>query len=183
MIRKSMTVESPGVLLLTLGGAVATILGTSLIYLGPTLGFPLIELPALVGGIFTSDPAVAFWLGFAVFFVSGWLVVPLALTVVWEALPGAPISFAGAAVKGLLFGSMLWVLSGLLVGLLSAVNALPDMEGVGFFAAGYGALGIIGLLGGHLAYGLALAVVAAMGQGLSPLDSLGWQGHGAGRGA
>jgi hypothetical protein len=33
------------------------------------------------------------------------------------------------------------------------------------------------MLGGHLAYGLAVALIAAMGEGIFPMETLGWPSH------
>lgn len=184
-MRQSVFVNAPSFVTVTLGGAVATILATALIYLAPAGGWPVVDLPLLVGGLFTSGEVAAFWIGYAIFFLGGWIGAPLALQQVWRRLPGDPVRFRGAVVKGLLFGAGLWVFSGLLVGLLSAVSPFTGaaFADAGLYASGLGGRGILALLAGHLAYGLALAVVAAMGRSLSPIDAIGWSGHGAGHSA
>lgn len=183
MRRKSIYVNAPNFLLVSLGGAVATILCTAMIYLAPVARFPVLDLPTLLGGVFFADPAVAFWTGYAGFFIGGWLLAPAVLKQFWRRLPGDRESFRGAALKGLLLGAGLWVASGILVGILSAVHPLPVVGEMGFFAAGYGIPGVAALLIGHLVYGVAFALVAAMGRGLSPIDAIGWLGHGSGRSA
>lgn len=179
MRRGSIYVNAPSFLVVTLAGAVATILATAMIYGAPAAGLPVLDLPSLIGGVVVSDPVVAFWIGYAVFFVGGWLLAPSALMELWRELPGDDVRFRGAALKGALFGGGLWIGSGVLTGLLSAVSSFP----VGFFGAAVGASGVAMLLAGHLAYGVALALACDMAQGLSPLDSIGWLGHGAGHSA
>lgn len=167
----------PSIVLTTLGGAVATLLLSALLFLSPVFGFPFVDFPRLVGGIFTAHPEAAFWLGFALFFLVGWLVFAPLLGFFWPLLPGDDIRFTGALVKGLLWGLILWVASGFLVPLFGLLNRLDGLENPGFFALGEGILAAVGVLLGHLAYGVALALVAAMGRGIVPLDTLGWMGY------
>lgn len=169
--------------MVTLGGAVATVLGGSILHAAPALGLPFMDVPLLLGGVFTADAAGAFWLGWALFFVGGWLVLPLILFLLWTSLPGDPVGFGGAVSRGLLFGAGLALLSGVGVWALSAIARVPGVEGLGFFALGLGAAGLFLLLLLSLGYALALTLVAAMGQGLSPIDALGWVNHGAGSAA
>lgn len=179
MVRRSMETQAPGFVLATLGGAVASTLALALMHLGPALGLPALDVPTLLGGAWTRDAAGAFWSGHLAYFLFAWLVLPLTLHFAWEALPGGPVGFGGALPKGLLLGAGLWVVTGLLVGVLSRTGSPPAPD-MGFFALGYGASGFAWLLAVHLAYGAALALVSAMGQGLSPLDATGWMNHGAG---
>lgn len=180
MRRKSIFTDSPWYPLMTVAGAVATITGSALIYVGPALGFPLIDIPSIVGRTYAADPDVALLTGYAIFFVGGWIVFPTLLKLLWVDLPGDGATASGAALKGAIFGLAAWLLSGLAVGILEGLARDPGAEAVGFFAAGVGVPGIVALLGGHLVYGVSLAVVAGAGRGLSPLDALGWLGHGAG---
>lgn len=181
MHRKSIYVDEPSLILASLGGAVATILATALMYGASIAGLPVIDIPALLGGVFTSDPAAALGWGYLLFFLGGWLVIPWVARLVWHLLPGDRESFGAAALKGLVVGAATWPLSGIALGVLGWLSGAG--EPAGFFAAGHGAAGIAALLAGHLVYGVAMALVAAMGRGLSPLDAIGWLGHGSGRAA
>jgi hypothetical protein len=175
MKRPAALVKRPSVLMLTLGGAVATLLLSSFIFLAPVFGFPFIDFPRLVGGIFTEDPVAAAWLGFWLFFLTGWVVFPVPLSIAWTLLPGDHVGLSGALLKGVLWGLVLWALSGVLLPLFGWLNQLTDqgLENPGFFALEAGVLGALGILLGHLAYGVALALVASMGHGISPLELLG----------
>jgi hypothetical protein len=166
----------PSFFLALLGGLVATILLSALVFLGPTLGLPFIDMPGLMGGLFTSNRETAFWLGFLIFFLPGVLLFPLLLATFWYQLPGPNIGLLGGALKGILFGGGLWLLSGLLLPLLGAVNQL-NIANPGFFAWNYGLPAALGLLAAHLVYGLALALLAAVGQGIEPLEAVGWPGY------
>jgi hypothetical protein len=149
----------------------------ALIYLAPVFGFPFIDFPLLIGGLFTPNPDVALWLGFWLFFLVGvFLFAPL-LAFFWASLPGRNIGFSGAAVKGLVWGFILWILSGLLLPLLGLLNRIDGLGNPGLFGLNAGFMAPLGSLLGHLAFSLATALIAAMGQGIEPIDTLGWNGY------
>lgn len=167
-----------------LGGLVATVLLAALIHLGPALGLPSIDLPGLIGAVFSQDAGTALQAGYAIFLFAGMLVFPLVLSLLWPALPGDTITFRGALLKGLLAGFGLFVLSGVLLPLFGALGRLPgsELDDPGLFGLAAGLLGPVVLLVEQILYGLALALVAAMGRGISPVDTIGWMwtSHGAG---
>jgi hypothetical protein len=168
---------SPSPPLLTLGGAVGVLLLVSLLQVAPVVAPPLIDYPRLIGGVLTSDPGAALWLGFAIVFVTGWLVWPSALAAAWSMLPGDALDLRGALLKGAVAGAALWALAGLLLPLLGALGRVPGVESPGLFGTGAGAGAALALLLGHLAYGVAVAVIAAMGRGIAPFGSLGVEGY------
>jgi hypothetical protein len=169
---------TPSAVLALVGGLVGTILTSALFQLGPSVTGAFPDVPRLIGGLFTGDPTGAFWLGFWLLFPGG-LVIAQIVKLLWASLPGEGIGFGGATVKGLVVGVVLWVVWSLLLPALGALNALegPGLA-PGFFALDAGLLGAAGLLASQLAYGLALALIAAMGQGIRPVDTIGWQGYG-----
>jgi hypothetical protein len=171
----------PSLVLATLGGAVATVLLSALLFLSPAFGFPFVDFPRLAGGVFVADAAAAFWLGYAIFFLGGWLVFPLLFTLAWPMLPGGrEVGLRNGLVKGLAWGAILWVLSGLALPVLGWLNQAGSIGNPGFFALGAGLLATAGVLLGHLVYGAALGVIAVMGRGISPIDTLGWYEYGRG---
>lgn len=179
MVRPATLTPRPSVMLASLAGAVATVLLSALLFLAPAFGFPFVDIPHLMGGIFTGDATTAFWLGFWIFFVGGWIIVPAFFSVFWPMLPGDnEVNFSHALVKGLAWGAILWVLSGLLLPVLGWINQLDALGNPGFFALGEGVLAALGVLLGHLVYGAALGLVSATGGGLSPLDLMGWYEYG-----
>lgn len=179
MVRPTALTPRPSALLTTLAGAVAVLLLSALLFLSPVFGFPFVDIPHLVGGIFTSNAVAAFWLGFWIFFVGGWLIFPVLFSVFWPMLPGGNrVTFTHGLIKGLVWGGMLWVLSGLALPVMGWLNQLEGLVNPGFFAIGQGLLATIGVLLGHLAYGAALGLISAMGRGIAPLDVLGWYEYG-----
>ncbi len=168
----------PARLLMVLGGVTATLLITAFIYLAPALGFQFIDFPRLGGGIFTADAHAAFWLGYVILFLMSAFVLPIVITSLWSTLPGHPLTVKGSLFKGLSAGALLWIVSGLV---LPAAGALsPLVSNPGFFALSLGWPTVIGLLLGHLAYGLTVAMVGGMSGGTRPMDSLGWTAFGYG---
>lgn len=179
MVQPTAMNPSPSVLLVTLAGAVATVLLSALLFLAPVLGIPFVDIPHLVGGVFSYNASAAFWLGFWLFFVGGWIISPILFSVFWPMLPGGrEVTFTNGLIKGLVWGVILWIVSGLLLPLLGWISQLNGLANPGFFALGEGVLAALGLLLGHLAYGIALGLVSAMGHGISPLSVMGWYGYG-----
>ena len=85
--------------------------------------------------------------GMVLHFVNGTVIFPLIYTaVLYRVLPGGPV------VKGVIWGTVLWLLAQILV--------MPPMGG-GFFSANAGGMpAVIGSLMGHLVYGLFLGALA-----------------------
>jgi hypothetical protein len=169
----------PSVELTLLGGVVASLLLSALLYIAPALGFPFINAPHLIGGIFTTNMNIAHWLGFWIYFLLGvFLFAPL-LRQLWSKIPGDTVSMGGALLKGIVWGLLLWIMASLLLPLLSILNRLPDgvIESPGFFALNLGMDAAIVLMVVHLLYAVALALVANMGRDISPFDTIGWPGY------
>ena len=177
MVRPSPLQPQPSLLLLLVGGATATLLISALLYLAPAFGLPFIDLPRLTGGLFTEDAGLALGLGYAIFFISGAFVMPFVLGTLWPTLPGDPVRFPGAALKGAAFGAAFFVLSGLLTWVLGWFNQLEELVLPGLFALNLGLVAAVLLLLGHLVYGVAAALVGAMGRNISPIDTIGWDGY------
>ena len=169
----------PGLVLTLLGGWVGTILLTASMLAAPAFGLPFIDVPHLVGGILFASPTAAFWAGFWANFFVGLIVWPSILAVAWPMLPGWNIGVLGSAIKGIALGIGLWMLSGLLLPIAGWLNRLDPslVQPPGFFAMNAGVAGMVALLAGHLAYGLAVALVAGMGEGIFVLETRGWPGH------
>ena len=179
MINPSVLNPRPGLILSFLGGCVAMLLLSALLFLAPVLGFPFLDIPHLVGGVFFDSPTTAFWVGFWINFVVGAFIFAPALSFFWPMLPGPGVGFRGAILRGILWGIALWVLSGVLLPIFAALNRLGAdvVRSPGPFAIATGVRGVVALLGGHLVYGLALALIATMGEGIVPLETLGWPGY------
>lgn len=180
MIKPSTLIARPAIILTWLGGAVATILTSALVYLAPTFGLPFIDFPLLIGGLFTADPNVAFWLGYWIFFLLGAFVIPAFLAYFWPYLPGRNVvTFVSALIKGSVAALILWLGSSILLWLLGLTNQLDAslLTRPGLFAFNLGILGAAELLAGHVIYGIFMALIAATGQEIAPIDTLGWPGY------
>jgi hypothetical protein len=159
-----------------LGGFTGTVLLTAALRLTSSRGVAVVDLPLLMGGLFSGDESTAFTAGHTLFLVAGILVLPLVLAALWPFAPGSRFTFRGALVRGALFGLGLFVLAGVVVPLL---GALGQPTGVSFlepgpFGAGLGVWGPLQLLLGTQLYALTSALVAAMPRGLQPMDAVGW---------
>jgi hypothetical protein len=159
-----------------LGGFTGTVLLTAVLRLTSSRGVAVVDLPELMGGVFSSDASTAFTTGHTLFLIAGILVLPLLLAALWPFAPGSRFTFRGALVRGALFGLGLLVLSGLLVPVLGAMNQLAGVSlgEPGPFGVGLGFWGPLQLLLGTQLYAVTVAVVAAMPQGLQPMDAVGW---------
>lgn len=183
MVRHSFVIDKPSLVTGTLGGAAGAVLFACVLYVAPVAGAAFLDLPRLVGWIFSADEATALWVGFWLLFLVGWLFLPLVLSGVWELLPGDRVTFRGALARGVVFGAALWLVAGLLLPLLSGLGRAGSVQDPGFFGLQLGLGAAAALLVASLGYGLVAALIAAMAQGLAPIDALGWEGHGAGRAA
>ncbi len=167
-----------------LGGLTGTVLLTAGIRLASSLEVAVVDLPNLLGGVFSGDEQRAFTAGHAVFLAAGVLVLPLFLAALWPFAPGDRFTFRGALIRGALFGLALFVLAGILLPLLGVLSSLPDVGVLdpGPFAVGLGLSGVAQLLLGTQVYALTAALVAAMPRGLQPMDAVGWGwwSHGSG---
>jgi hypothetical protein len=167
-----------------LGGFTGTVLVTAGLRLTSSLGVAVVDLPALMGGVFSQDASTVFAAGHTLFLVGGILVLPLVLAGLWPFAPGSRFTFRGALLRGTIFGLGLFVLTGVLVPGLGAVSQLAGVSSLepGPFGADLGVWGPLQLVLGTQLYAVTVALVAAMPQGLQPLDAVGWGwwSHGSG---
>jgi hypothetical protein len=177
LMRPIVLTPSPSPVEVLLGGLVGTILLTSWLFAGPALGWPFVDIPHAFGGVFTSRSALAFGIGYALFFVGGTGIFSFAILAVWSIMPGSETGLAGAFLKGVLWGIAGWIVTGVALGMASALNRLDSIAPPGWFAANTGLWGVTWLFLGCLAYGVALAIVGAVEHGITALDTLGWTGY------
>jgi hypothetical protein len=152
------------------GGTIGTIVLTSGLRVAQELGVTRMDIPLLLGTIFTDERDRASAIGYVIHFVNG-LLFALAYYGVFRAVGHA----------GWLFGAVLGVvhasLSGgiLLTALLPAVHPrmgtpwtdaaeTPLLEAPGFLLANYGRRTLIWTLVGHVVYG---AIVGGFAAGLT----------------
>jgi hypothetical protein len=149
------------------GGAVGTILLTSGLRLAQELGWTRMDIPLLLGTVFTDRRGRASVIGYAVHFANG-LLFALAYYAVFRAVGHA----------GWLFGAALGVVHAALAGgalltvLLPAVHPrmgtpwsdaeeTPLLEAPGFMLQNYGQRTVIWTLAGHVLYGAIVGGFAA----------------------
>lgn len=160
-----------------LGGFTGTVLLTAALRLTSSIrGGDVVDLPQLMGGVFSAERTTAFTAGHVLFLVTGVLVLPLLLALLWPFAPGDRFTFRGALVRGAIFGLALFLLAGMLVPALGVLGQSPDVSFLdpGPFGTGLGVAGPLQLLLGTQLYAVTAALVAAMPQGLQPMDAVGW---------
>jgi hypothetical protein len=159
-----------------LGGLTATVLLTAAIRLASSRDVAVVDLPQLLGGVFSGDPSTAFTAGHTLFLIAGILVLPLMLAALWPFAPGDRFTYGGALIRGAIFGLALFVLTGILLPLLGALSGLPGVNALdpGPFAFGLGVAGVVQLLLATQVYAVTMALVAQMPRGLQPMDMVGW---------
>ena len=159
-----------------LGGTTGTVLLTAATRLASSGDVAVVDLPQLLGGVFSGDPSTAFTTGHTVFLIAGIFVLPLMLAALWPFAPGDRFTYRGALIRGAIFGLALFVLTGVLLPLLGALSGLPDVGALdpGPFALGLGVPGVLQLLLGTQVYAVTMALVAQMPRGLQPMDVVGW---------
>ena len=150
------------------GGLIGTVVLTSGSLLAQNLGWTRMDIPLLLGTIFSADRARASVIGYAVHFANG-LVFALAYGLVFEATGRA----------GWLFGLLLGAVHGAFAGggllnvLLPAVHprmgkrwtdarAAPVLEPPGFLLSNYGRATLVATFALHLVYGAIVGGVAAL---------------------
>jgi hypothetical protein len=167
---------APSLPITLLGGTVATVLACAWLNLAPVFGLPFIDVPHTIGGVLTTNPTAAFWIGYGIFFIFASHVLAPSMLAAWTLLPGKGVGIGGAFIKGALWGVVVWLLSGIVLGVGTRLNVfsrdvLPD-----YFALHQGIGAAVWLLIGSVAYGVTIALIGAMERGVSVLDTLGWKG-------
>jgi hypothetical protein len=168
---------SPSPLILILGGFIGTVLLSSWLFVAPVLGLGFIDVPHAIGGIVTSNPQIAFGIGIVLFFFGGTFVVAPLILSIWSTAPGSEMRLGGALLKGLLWGIALWFVTGVALGIATAINRVDAVLLPGFFGAAAGAAAVVWLLIGCLLYGITLTAIASVEHGVTALDTVGWTGY------
>lgn len=150
-------------------GFVATVVMTMLMQMGSAMGMTRMNMAVMLGSMFRRDPDAAGRLGMALHFMNG-LVFGLAYTLVWWALDPAPedawwIGLIFGAVHSFVAMAMMPVMSGMHPRVREGTVAVtsPAREVVlprfGFGGTGFGAMTPMGILMGHLVFGVVWGLV------------------------
>ena len=149
------------------GGAVGTVVLTSGLRIAQAAGYTRMDIPLLLGTIFTDNRSRASLIGYVIHFVNG-----LLFALVYYAI------FRAVGHAGWVFGAILGVVhaafaGGILVTVLLPVvhprmgtlwsdsEETPILEPPGFLLLNYGRRTAIGTLIGHVAYGAIVGGFAA----------------------
>ncbi len=141
-----------------LAGFIGTVAMTLLMYGGPIMGFPSMDIATMLGTMFVADPAAAFLPGLAIHFTIG-LALAVGYAVLFaRVLPGTPW------LRGALYALVPWLTAMVAVmpmmALVHPMVLAGAMPAPGFFLTAMGTiLAPLGSLMGHLVYG---AVVGAV---------------------
>jgi len=149
------------------GGAVGTVVLTSGLRIAQSAGWTRMDIPLLLGTVFTDNRSRASALGYAIHFVNG-----LLFALVYYAI------FSAVGHAGWVFGAVLGLVhaafaGGVLVTVLlpvvhprmgtpwSDAEETPILEPPGFLLMNYGRRTAIGTVLGHIAYGAIVGGFAA----------------------
>ena len=142
----------PNLLKSMAGGLAGTVVMSMMMrFVAPMmLGHPM-DIAAMLGNMMGGSYA----LGMAAHLMNGIVIFPLAYALlVFRFLPGPP------ALRGMMFGTILW--------LLAEVMVMP-MAGAGFFSSEIGgAKAVMAALMGHLVYGALLGAIAGTAESEAP---------------
>ena len=130
-----------------LGGFVATLAMTMLMYAAPLMGMPKMDVAAMLGSMLGGS----WWLGLTMHFINGTILFSLIYSYLFY-----PAVCARPWQKGTLWGLTLWF--------LAQVMVMP-MMGSGFFSAQTASpvKSVMGSLLGHLLYGVILGAIVTTG--------------------
>ncbi len=143
---------------LFLAGFVATVAMTALMYLAPMMGMPKMDIATMLGTMFLSRPAPAFWLGMMIHLMMGTVLFPAIYSFALQ--PGT----GSGTGRGAFWGLILWAAANLMVmPLMGAIHPMVKsgmMPAPGFLMLHLGVMAPVGSLVGHLVYGMLLGRLA-----------------------
>jgi uncharacterized membrane protein YagU involved in acid resistance len=157
--------DRPGAGRVIVAGFVGTIVMTMMMYGGPMMGMPRMDIAGMLGSMLGQGMPTTgggtWWMGMFIHFLNGTIVFPLIYAyALYALLPGTPW------IKGATWGLVLWAIAQAMV--------MPIM-GMGFFSslAPQPMMGVAGSLIGHLVYGALLGAVTGRAAGEAATE--GWQ--------
>lgn len=136
-----------------LGGFIATLVMTMMMYAAPMIGMPKMDVAGMLGSMFNGGQPLEmtsglWWMGMMIHFVNGTVVFALIYAyLLYGWLPGGPW------LRGLTWGLILWF--------LYQVMIMPVM-GKGIFGINTPApmMMVLGSMMGHIVYGAILGAIA-----------------------
>jgi hypothetical protein len=150
------------------GGLVGTIVLTTGSRLAQQLGWTRMDIPLLLGTIFTAERGRAMVIGYAIHFANG-LLFSLAYGLVFEATDRAGWLFGlalgavhGAFAGGGLLNVLLPVVHPRMGKLWTDARSTPLLEPPGFLLSNYGRTTLVATFALHLAYGAIVGAFALL---------------------
>jgi hypothetical protein len=152
-------------------GALATFVMTALMQMGAAMGMTRMNMAVMLGSMFRRDPGSARSLGMTLHFMNG-LAFGVLYALVWWAIDPADLADAWwigvvfGAVHGVVAMAMMPVMSGMHPRVRSDALAVSGGTGAevrlppfGFGGRGFGAMTPMGILLGHLVFGVVWGLV------------------------
>jgi uncharacterized membrane protein YagU involved in acid resistance len=134
-------------------GLVATAVMTALMYMSPMMGMPKMDIAQMEGSMVLRQGNTAFMTGMAMHFMIG-VILAIVYALVWS-LTGIPVIWWSGLVFGLVHGLIALMAMPMMMTMHKEVRAgrFPNIIKEG------GAMGIAGLIVGHLVFGLILGIL------------------------
>jgi hypothetical protein len=133
-------------------GLAGTLVITVLMYAGPMMGMPKMDMAQMIGPMILPQGSAAFALGMMMHFVNG-IIFAIIYALVWDALNIAPNWWTG-----LIFGAVHFVVAAIEMGVMPMIHKEVKSGRLPSPMSG-GVRGMVGMLLGHLVFGLVVAVV------------------------
>lgn len=137
---------------IVVAGLVGTAIITMLMYAGPVMGMPRMDIAQLLGSMALPPGSSAFALGMMVHFVMG-VVFVVIYAAIWNAI-GINVTWW----SGLIFGAVHTAVAFAGMGMIMPMHRQVKAGSLASPLAG-GAKGMMGMLMGHLVFGLVVALV------------------------
>jgi len=127
---------------------------TALMYAGPMMGMPKMDIASMLGTMLLASPGPAFWLGMVIHLMMGVVLFPAIYHFMFQPVGG------GGTSRGVLFGLLLWAAANLMVmPMMGAIHPMVKrgmMPAPGMLMLHLGLMAPVGSLLGHLVYGVLL---------------------------
>lgn len=139
-------------------GLVATVVMTAMMYAGPMMGMPKMDVATMLGTMFTQHMKTAFWIGTIIHLMMGVVLFPFVYAKLLQPASG------NGAVRGITMGVILFLLSNLvlmpMMGIIHPMVKSGMMPAPGLLMLHMGTMAPLGSLLGHLIYGALLGALA-----------------------
>jgi hypothetical protein len=145
------------VLSAVIAGVVASLVFSLVLMMAPKMGMPKMDIVSLLGSMFSPQTNLA--VGWMMHLMMG-IVFALIYAFLWSLGIGAP-----TWVGGLVFGSVQWLIVGLVMGMIPVIHAgikSGAVKAPGLWMTNNGGLmAFMGGLAGHMIFGIVIALVYA----------------------